>query len=252
MSDARDAADRARTRRNTHRRLRRAKGFCLALAGAALLYGVADSPLFWVEAVTIEAPTAELRDEVCRRLRVPAELSAVTGDLRVLARQAEAVPEVGRVEIHRRLPRRLAIAVTRRVAIAGFEGPRGVWLADAEGRLLRHMSQPPAGMPRVKGIDLSSARPGWYLNGARYAVASECVQWARRLAPLREAVVDVSRVGRIVVKAGRVQGRLGHPRDLGKKLVILASSVQELPGAGALEVDLRDPAHPTWLSVAQR
>jgi hypothetical protein len=249
MPEATPAGSTPRQRQAANRRRRiRAAGLVLLFTLVGLVVGFGTSPFFSVESIVVEAPTTELRDQVAAAVRPPPDLNLLTGDLRLLARQAEAVPEVGKARVWRRLPRELVVTVTRRVPIVSVESPDGLWLADEEGRLLRQVDEQPSGMPLVRGLDLAAARPGWYLHGSQYAVAAECVRWMRRLTPLKEATVDLSRAEMVVVLAQDVEGLVGPPRDVGRKLVLLASSMGGLraKGVGRLQVDVRDPANSTW------
>ncbi|MFN0090653.1 MAG: cell division protein FtsQ/DivIB [Acidimicrobiales bacterium] len=152
--DPRFRERRAEVRRSAARRRLVRAGVAAGAAAAALVgYGLSRTSLLDVDTVVVRgavrtgAAVAEAQSGVLRGDQL-ADLDGA----RAAARVAE-LPWVARVEVTRRWPGTVVIAVQERTAVAQIAAAEGGWLlADGDGRLLDRAPQPDPALVTVEGV----------------------------------------------------------------------------------------------------
>lgn len=156
-SGGRDAAPnhsaRLAARARARRRARwRASGLAVlglaAVAGA--FWALAFSSLLAVRQVEVAGVDRLSVAEVAAVAAVPTGGSLVLLDTGSIAARVRALPAVAKVEIERRPPHTVRIAVTERQATAVVATPSGLQLADAQGVRFAAVTEAPRGLPLVR------------------------------------------------------------------------------------------------------
>jgi len=236
------------------RRRRRGRAAGAAwLLGLSVLVGTATGVLqsdrFRVRRVTIRAPSGALGREVARWLHLRPNAPLLTVDVWALARQAERHPWVRKVTVTRRLPDQLDVRVEPRRAFLALRQKARFMLVDAEGYVLGPTTRPPAGMLRVRGIDLSRLRPGERLTGQRWAVVRRCADLLSQHR-FRGGTLDVAGLEHVrLVAPDGVLALLGPAEQCEQTLPLFLKVQAYLSRTGqrAAYVDLQVPELPTWL-----
>lgn len=148
-----------------------------------------------------------------------------------------ALPYVDEVKITRRLPDTLVITVTETKAAAYFTGTGDFWLCDTEGKLLERVTEEPAGLIRVDGV-----QPVTPLEGSTVELGEESelrlqtyvdtLSALERSGLLREVKeIDLSGLYDVSIElGGRFDVDFGAPEDLDYKIKYLREIVQNKLG----------------------
>lgn len=277
VEDPRFGARRAAVEREQRRHRRnRLLGLAVALATLLAIYGLSRSPLLAVSQVQV----------VGGEMTGVGGLEAAAGihkgermfdiDLAAARQRLEALPWVRSARVGRSWPRTVRIVVVERrplARIADEDGHRW-WMADASGRLLDAVANPPEGLVQVDGA-VSGGKPGVQLapraTAALRLIAHFPPDVARRTIGVRFSGTDEMQLvlspdpanggdagagsgagaaagapacQKIDVPAPLALAELGNGESMDEKLLALAAVLTQVDGRQLATIDVRVPDKP--------
>lgn len=251
--DERIAQRRAEVEATEWRRRRSAMVSSLlgVMLAAVLVAAVLATPLFavrTVEVVGVDDAAGLRAEDILRFADVREGSNLLLIDVGAVAAGVGTMPLVAGVEVRRKLPSTVEIAVTPRVAIAAAVVPGGVALVDAEGTVLD--VRPDANglaLPTVRTDSATQLRPGdrWDDVLARHTIAALAQLPKDRLPLVKEAFFERGQL--VLTFEGGLRGVLGLAEDIDRKGRVLAEIFADLAARGeAVEyVDVSSPVAPT-------
>lgn len=246
------------SKRRALQRRRRRRRWGIGLVGLALAGGIwqwglpylLGLPCWIVEEVDWGACPPQLRPAVAERAGglIGQPLYRIWWRRDQIAAELEALPAVKTARLHLGWPNRLALAVVPRRPLFVVQSGGKYYPVDREGVLVGESASPPASLPVVWGLSVSSKRAGGQLPLSVVQPVLDC------LAAARERQVQVAHLIWLPDKTLQLhtvqneQVRLGLSRELSRKLGLFAGIRQELQRQGkAFEyVDVSMPEVPVW------
>jgi hypothetical protein len=217
----------------------------------AFLWGLCNSPLFYVQEIELAAPDRETYALAARALHVPATASTLFYPVSRLERQVANIPQIQWLEIERVPLHTLRIGVYRRLPVALAPLPGGTcFLIGSDGILAGRVApgKKPPRLPVMDGLTLTGARPGDCLPEWPAWLVAQTTRTAGD-AGLRGAWhLDCSRPFELRLTVGGVEGFLGGTDNLERKIHLFASLLQELQKRGKhpAYIDVRVMERPVW------
>jgi cell division protein FtsQ len=210
------------------------------------------SPLFQVRSLQVVSRDPAVAELARANLQVAPETSVFSYREAALERQLRHVPQVGEVHLERVWPDQLRVEIVPREPVAVVATPAGRWLVAADGIVVaasEGAESPP--LPVLRGPLTGELQPGQQLEGTDARVVEQ-VAAATQGESLSSLTVDYGDEFDIRAHYDGVQGRLGELGNLGTHLSLFLQAVAKLraENQNPAEVDLRDPARPTWRPAA--
>ena len=258
-----DARIRARRRavaeEQRRRNLRRLLSLAVVVALAAGAYAVTRSPLFEVDEVVIEGLTGERVDLVRRLAGIRPGERLLEVDLDAVRDDVERLPWVRSVDVARRPPSTISVAVDVRVPVAVVRLPETSWLLDGDGVVVG------GGVDEdLVVIDApSSVLPGPGVETSDSAVRNALEVHQSLPGPLRAQVdryeAPSDRSLRLHLADSDVWVRFGRAERVDDKAQVIGllleqareqAQVQGRSGLGVAELDVRAPDNPVLIPAA--
>ncbi len=186
----------------------------LLLVAAALVAG--GVIFFQVEEVLVEGTTKYTPEEILAVAAVPENANLLLLPAEDIAGRLTAhLPYVDKVSLERRFPTTLTIAIQECVPLAAVQGPEGLYLLDAQGKILEQVDESlAAGYIKVTGLTLENPQIGALalastdeskkLNGLRgvlkAVLSNEMAGFVRWIDLTKETEVLMDYQGRFVVR----------------------------------------------------
>jgi hypothetical protein len=211
----------------------RAGGALAMLAAILAIWGLASSPVFGVDSVTVEGAGLTSEATIREALDLAPGTNLVTLDTTALARRLEAMPTVRRADVVAGLPGSLRVVVDERRPILAWTVGRRRLLVDVEGRVIAEQAFG-APLPRVD-------RDGRVLTGSEAERGERLpVLFDRR--PASKLLAIGATMDPVELDAARRLGSL-VPSDLGSDAAGLRIQVTDPDGF------VLRPAKGTWSAV---
>jgi len=218
------------------------------LAGFA--FGLAQSPLFWITEVRVDAPDPLLAEAASRVIQVPAQASTLFYPVSAVERQAQQLPQILSVQVTRDLPHRLVVKVTRRLPTAAVQTEVGTLLVAEDGVItnLVPSGQDVPPLPVLTGLATGCSRPGQRLAPESASLVAQVGRAAAAHGLGAGLHLDFARPFDVRLTIGEVQGLLGGSDNLERKLSLFAQVWRELEKQGAhpAYIDVRLMDRPVW------
>lgn len=232
------------------RRSRAERGFSVALGLFALtlaLYLFLQSPFFHLEGIDIRGTGYFSEADIMAIGGLQRGQNLFDIDMGELTERLRAEPLVKDARVKRHWPSRLAVMLTERQPVAAIVADGVLWSLDAEARVLGEVTAPlglavirmPAEIPKVV--------PGIFLSDPMVRAATGVAAEMPEMLALCVVEIHVTTVGEIeLLTRDGVVAKLGAWRDMGEKMQILLSLLQQAAERGALPsvVDVRHPDKP--------
>ena len=216
----------------------------------AFFWGLANSPLFYVNDLDLLAPDHETYALAAGAIRVPATASTLFYPVSRIERQVATIPQIQGVDIERLPLHGLRIRVYRRTPVALAPTPAGCFLVGADGVLagLVPPGKPLPRLPVLDGLHLSGAHPGDRLPEWPTWLMAQTTRAATDAGLTGAWHLDCSRPFELRLTAGGVEGFLGGTDNLERKVHLFASLRQELKKRGKRPayIDVRVMERPVW------
>ncbi len=218
------------------------------LGGFAL--GLAQSPLFWITEVRVDAPDPPLAEAASRVIQVPAQASTLFYPVSAVERQAQQLPQILSVQVTRDLPHRLVVKVTRRLPTVAMQTEAGVLLVAEDGVITNLVppGQKAPPLPLLIGLAPTSAQPGQRLAPEAASLVAEVGRAAAAHGLGAGLRLDFARPFDVRLTIEGVEGLLGGSDNLERKLSLFAQVWRELQKQGAhpAYIDVRLMDRPVW------
>jgi len=229
-----------------YRRAAQLAGLVVVLGFA---YGVGTSEYFWIREVQVIAPTPQLAQQVLAQIEVPATASALFYPAEKLARTVEECPTIKRAEVKPDLPSRLVIQVWPRVPVAAIKSNAGFLLVDEEGMCISQTPETPVDLIQIYGLIGQPIAAGQTLKPHMLHLLTECVTALEGEEVKAGLIIDFAQRYSIrLCTAAGVQGKVGSPDNLQRKIMMFAAILKDLQRRGAQPayIDVRIMDRPVW------
>lgn len=221
----------------------------VAVPLAALLVGVAMSPVLSVRQVTIVAPTASLGKEVRNQLQVPVGASMLFYPLNRITEQVERCSLVKDVSVERASAHELRVTVTARQPFFAVADGDGFTIVSRDGVCLYRKAQAPPKLPVFTALIAPRPKPGLAVPPDRLLWAEDLLSGAAKVGLQEGLRVDFTQPHCIqIITPDGLRGMLGNVNSLSRKMMVLGRLVQQLrqesksPG----HIDVSTPETPVW------
>jgi len=219
----------------------------VALGGVAvaLAYVVLRLPALRPRTIVVTGNAVVSREAILARAEIDAQHNMWLQNVKAIAARVETIPYIADVEVHRRPPGTMILAVTERVPFAVLTYGSDRVLVDRTLRVLGP-AQAASRLPVLAAAFSPDLAPGAF-------VADPAIEALRDdEEALAAANVDASRLwhdkyGDLVVELrGGVRVLLGDERDAQKKIPLVNPILQQVgrTGRGIATIDLRAPTTP--------
>jgi cell division protein FtsQ len=220
----------------------------LAVLGGTRLVG---SPLFGLSAVEVRGTSMLSVDDVVAASGLRVGQPYLSVDPAAVRRRLEqALPRVGRAEVHRDYPSSLRITVVERTATASIAAGGRYWLVAPDGMVLEPSTARPDGVPFVAGVPV----PGALRPGARLPAGGPLANAVAALGGLRPELaklvvgVQARSVDSLEFRLHgglRILYGLAGEQAAKDEAVVLLSSRLRREGRQVVLIDVRNPSAPT-------
>ena len=229
-----------------YRRAVRLAGLVIVLSFA---YGVGTSPYFWIREVQVIASDPQLAQQALAQIEMPGEASTLFYPVEKLARAVAECPGIKRAQVGRDLPSRVVVRVWPRVPVAAIKCSEGFALVDEEGVCVRCAPQAPVQLMHVYGLINEPLAPGHKLATDSLHLLTQCLAGLESDQVKSGLIIDFSERYAIRLCTGDgVQGKVGTPDNLQRKVMMFAGILGELQRQGKRPeyIDVRIMDRPVW------
>lgn len=247
--DPRLRARRVEVRRSEgRRRLRVVLAAAAVLAVLLVLMGLAFSPLFDVDRVTVAGQYRTDAEDVVAAAGIERGDPLLTADLGAAERRIEELPWVDEARAERSWPGTLRYRVVERIPAAAAQGADGAWVVlDGDGRVLVALDAAPTDLPVVEGVTVDPQVGASAPAEAAGALALAAAIPASARPAIDALLVDADGAVTVRLDSGAV-ATIGPLEDLEDKGVALASVIAEVDPCIAT-LDLTAPGAPLLTRV---
>jgi cell division protein FtsQ len=232
------------------RRSRAERGFSIALGLFALVlatYLFLSSPFFQLETIYITGHTRYSEADIITMTGLQLSQNLFDINLNDVVDRLKADPRIAEAQVRRTLPSGLTFMVEDCVAVAVLAGENGLWLVDAEGRIIEEVVGPhPHVVITLPGEKLAPV-PGTSVSSpvGRAALAVVTAMPLDLAIEVSDVVAQSPERLQLTTRTG-VLVELGAWRDLNEKLQVLRLLLDQLKSKKARPtlIDVSVPTSP--------
>jgi cell division protein FtsQ len=214
------------------RRSRAERGFSIALGLFALVlatYLFLSSPFFQLEIVYITGNTRYSEADILIMAGLQLKQNLFDINLNDVVKRLEADPRIAQARVRRTLPSGLTVMVEDCIAVAVLAGRNGLWLIDADGRIIEEVVGPHGHVLITLPQENPAPVPGEYISSpaGRAALAVVTAMPLELTIEVSDVVVHSPDHLQLTTRTG-IPVELGAWRDLNEKLRVLRSLLDQL------------------------